>query len=58
MVGKVFESVIRDIMIKYLLNENLISGQQHEFMSMRSCITQLMDDWIDTLEGGSAIDVI
>ena len=53
MVAKVFESVIRDVMMEYLLSNNLISDEEHGFMPMRSCMIQLlsvMDDWIDALD--------
>ena len=47
-VIKVFESIIRDTMSKYLYDNNLLSPNQHGFVPRRSCCTQLLhffNDW-------------
>jgi hypothetical protein len=40
---KLLESVIRDKMMQYLLNNNLISENQHGFMNNKSCCTNLLE---------------
>ena len=40
MVCKVLESIIHDKMDVHMMNNNLISDQQHGFRSRRSCIAQ------------------
>ena len=36
---KIMERLIRDIMMKHLLDNNLISEHQHGFVKFKSCIT-------------------
>jgi len=60
-VVKLFESVIRDVIMEHLLHNHLISNQQHGFITKRSCMTQLlsvMDDWTNALEDGYSVDVL
>ena len=47
------ESVIRDSIVKYMMDNNLVCDQQHGFVSGRSCMTQLLvtlELWIEMLE--------
>ena len=58
---KVFESLIRDAIMDYLLANRLLSKEQHGFMPGRSCVTQLrtaMEGWNTVLQDGIPIDVI
>ena len=40
---KIMERLIRDIMMKHLLDNNLISEHQHGFVKFKSCITNLLE---------------
>ena len=60
-VVKLFESVIRDVIMEHLLHNHLLSNQQHGFITKRSCMTQLlsvMNDWTNALEDGYSINVL
>ena len=55
------ETVIRDSLLSYLGNNNLISDNQHGFRPNRSCVTQLLKvihDWSQALNKASCVDVI
>ena len=58
---KVMESLVKDSMLKHLLDNNLISEAQHGFMPFRSCSTNLLEylDIIsDALSKGYPVDVV
>ena len=58
---KVFESVIRDVLVDHMLNNKLYTDCQHGFRTHRSCITQLlqvMEDFSSLLDKGECIDTI
>ena len=60
-VCKVFESIIREVMIKHLFNNNLLSPYQHGFLPHKSCMTQLLtavDEWSKALDRGDSVDVL
>jgi len=55
------EKLIRDAMLKHLIDNCLLSQQQHGFVYGRSCTTQLlkvMDKWTEILDRGGAIDAV
>ena len=55
------ESLVRDYIMKYLLDNNLLSNKQYGFVKGRSTMLQLlhmMDDWTLCLEKGGQIDAI
>ena len=55
------ESTIKDIVITYLLENNLLSNCQFGFVSGHSVQLQLLsllDHWTDILDSGHTIDVI
>jgi hypothetical protein len=59
-LSKVMESVIKDAMLSYLLEQKLINKQQHGFISKRSTCSQLLeciDDWSVSLSDKQSIDV-
>ena len=59
--SKLMESIVSKYMLDYLLNNGLISDQQHEFISKRSACLQLLEsfqDWILELSDKKCIDVI
>ena len=58
---KIMESIIKDVVITYLLENNLLSNCQFGFVSGRSVQLQLLsllDQWTDILDSGHSIDVI
>lgn len=60
-VCKVMESVVRDHLLQYLEERNLISSKQHGFIHGRSCLTNLLEtfeEWTAALDEGYGIDVI
>jgi len=60
-VIKLFESIIRVTLSKYLYDNKLLSPNQHEFVPRRSCCTQLLhalNDWTSSLDEHFPTDVI
>ena len=60
-ICKVFESIIREVIVDYMSTNNLYTEWQHGFRKHRSCITQLlqvMEDFTKLLDEGDNIDVI
>ena len=58
---KILESLIRDHVMTYLLQNNLLSNKQYSFIKRRSTshqLLQMMDKWTEYLESGGQIDVI
>ena len=56
---KLLESLIRDHIITYLLENDLLSHRQYGFIKGRSTMLQLLhmfDKWTEYLEGGGQID--
>ena len=60
-VCKLFESIIRDHIVKFVVVNNLFSSKQYGFIKGRTTVLQLLkilDDWTEMLEHGGQIDVI
>jgi hypothetical protein len=60
-VCKVMESLIKDQLMKYLQDNNIISDSQHGFVSGKSCLTNLLEtleSWTKALDEGFGIDVL
>ena len=60
-IGKIMESVIRDSLVKHMMENNLFCDQQHGFVLGRSCMTQLLvtlEPWTKLQDSGAPIDVI
>lgn len=58
---KVMESIIKNSMLKYLKDNNIISTQQHGFLSKHSTSTNLLEcvqDWIVKLNCRLPVDVV
>ena len=58
---KLLESLVRDHMINYLLDNRLLHAKQYGFIKGRSTSLQLlhiMDKWTEYLEQGGQIDVM
>ena len=60
-VGKLMKKIIRDEMMSYLIENKLISENQHGFVPMRSCTTNLLE-FLDRvtaeLDNGNLLGVI
>ena len=59
--SKIFEGIVKQQMLTYLLNYNLITNQQFGFLSKRSTCTQLLDclnDWTLSIRNHHVTDII
>jgi len=60
-VSMVFETLIRDTLVKHLKGNNLIHDSQHGFRTRRSCLTKLLT-FLDRVTGcidtGDSVDVV
>jgi hypothetical protein len=55
------ESIVRDSIMKHLIDNKLISTEQHGFVKNKSCVTNLLatlDLITQALEDGFPIDII
>ena len=60
-VCKVMESIIREHMLSHMLENKLMSDQQHGFLPRKSTVTQLLETleiWTDALDRGESLDTI
>jgi len=60
-VCKVFESLIRDTLVKHLEGNKLIHDSQHGFRAGRSCLTNLLaflDRVTGCIDTGDSVDVV
>ena len=60
-VCKVLESIIRDSIVKYFDDNNMIGDSQHGFRQHRSCLTNLlefMEDMTSAIDRGRPVDII
>ena len=60
-VGKVFESILRDVITDHLLINCLINPSQHGFMPNRSCQTNLLeflDNVLEMLDDNDPVDIV
>lgn len=60
-VCKLCESLVRDKVMTYLLENHLLSDAQYGFRPGRSCVIQLLeilDEWTKIVDNGDPIDVI
>jgi len=58
---KIMETLIRNHIMTYLLENNLISNKQYGFISQHSTMLQLLhmlDDWTECLEKGGQINAV
>ena len=58
---KVFERVLRRLLVGFLEQHSLLPDSQHGFRAHRSTLTQLLSYWdtlLDDLEEGKGVDVI
>ena len=60
-VCKLMESILRDKIVEFLEENNIIRDSQHGFRNRRSCLTNLLDflhDIYEMYEEGRAVDII
>ena len=60
-VCKIMESIIKDQLLSYLLRKNLISRNQHGFLSKHSTATNLLEsthDWVVECSSTYNVDVV
>ena len=58
---KIFERVIRNSLVVFLEENNVLTSNQHGFRKKRSCLTQLLghvDNILKSLNSGNEVDVI
>ena len=58
---KMMERIIRQALLKHMIDNNFLSECQHGFVQGRSCTTQLLkviDKWAEILDQGGTIDEI
>ncbi|XP_057310035.1 uncharacterized protein LOC130648032 [Hydractinia symbiolongicarpus] len=58
---KILESFIKDALVKFLVDNGLLSNKQYEFISGRSTVLQLikvLDKWTEILDRGGAVDEV
>jgi len=60
-VGKLFESIIKDNVVDHLDKHNLIKSSQHGFTKGRSCLTNLLtfvDSVTKSVDEGNPVDIV
>ena len=57
-ICKVFESIIKDHLISYLLDNDIICVQQFGFMQGRSTYLQILNDLMEACESNTKMDII
>ena len=58
--SKLMESIVRDSVLEYMQEFDLLCDAQHGFVPRRSCASQLlscMEDWTKAIEQGQQVDV-
>ena len=58
---KIFESIIKEIIINHLIKNKLLAEEQHGFVPHRNCMTNLLtaiEDWSTMMDQGKSFDVI
>ena len=61
LASKLMESIIRDAMVRHLLENDLCTTAQHGFTNGRSCLTNLLEtfeSWTEDVDKGYSVDVI
>ena len=60
-ISNVIESFVRDHIVQHMMENHLFADEQHGFVPMRNCVTQLlesMEAWSQIIEKGGCIDII
>jgi hypothetical protein len=59
--SKVMESVIKEVLVDFLIDNHLISDSQFGFQAKKSTVTQLLDclnQWTACIDAGDCLDVV
>ena len=59
--GKVMETCVKDVLLEYLISNNLLSTHQHGFLPKKSTLSELLEcinDWLSSLDNNELVDVI
>lgn len=60
-VGKLMKAIIRDAIVEHMMKNGLFCDEQHGFVPVRYCMTQLIeviDMWTAALDEGAQLDAI
>ena len=60
-ISKAMESFVRDAIVCHMVSNGLFADEQHEFVPMRTCSTQLLvalESWCNILDNGGLVGVI
>ena len=60
-ICKQLEAIIKDHLMEYIIENEILTDYQHGFVPVRSCATQLLqcvDYWTDMLDQGHSVDTI
>lgn len=60
-ICKLMESIVRDKLVEHMIKNDIFSKNQHGFVPLRDCMTNLlicMEKWSEFLEMGESVDVI
>ena len=60
-ISKLMESILRDEIMTHVMQNNLLSNDQHGFVPGRDCLTQLLlclEHWTSMVERGEVFDVV
>ena len=60
-VCKVFEGFVRNVLMRHLIDNNLLAEEQYGFCGGRSCTTQLLNtinDWLSFLDNNIPVDAV
>ena len=60
-VCKIMEKIVRKAVMAHLQENEIVTSEQHGFISGRSCMTQLleaMDTWTEVLDDHGSVDII
>ena len=59
--GKIMERLVRDTLVKHMVENNLFAVEQHGSITGKSCTTQLleyMEDITQAIDNGNDVDVL
>jgi hypothetical protein len=59
--SKVMERIVKIKMLDHLVNQNILTDNQHGFLRKRSTLTQLLvclNDWTEIIDNGDCVDVV
>jgi hypothetical protein len=54
----VLERIVKERMVEHLNKNRLINNSQHGFTKGRSCLTNLLDFFLDDLDRNNSVDLV